>query len=66
MAEGKKHWIEDAVQKPGSLSAAAKRAGKTTAEYTDEHADDAGRTGRRARLAAMLLGLAKKTEKGKK
>ena len=66
MAEKKNHWIQNAIEKPGSLSAAAKRAGKTTAEYAGEHADDQCKTGRRARLAEMLLGLRKKTEKGKK
>lgn len=54
-----KHWIQEAIRKPGSLSAAAKRAGKTTAEYAEEHVDDRGKTGRRARLAEMLLGLHK-------
>ncbi len=66
MAEKKNHWIQNAIEKPGSLSASAKRAGKTTAEYSKAHAEDAGKAGRRARLAEMLLGLRKKNEKGKK
>ena len=28
-----KKWIQDAIKKPGSLTAAAKRAGKSIAEY---------------------------------
>lgn len=66
MAEKTKHWIQDAIGKPGSLAAAAKRAGKTTAEYAEEHADDSGKTGRRARLAEMLLKLRKKSGEDKK
>jgi hypothetical protein len=41
-----KHWIEDAIRKPGAEKKAAKRA--------DE---DSGKAGRRARLAETLMKL---------
>tara|TARA_R100001440_G_scaffold37685_2_gene57150 strand:+ start:1386 stop:1655 length:270 start_codon:yes stop_codon:yes gene_type:complete len=30
-----KNWIKDAIKKPGSLTAAAKRAGKSISEYCE-------------------------------
>jgi hypothetical protein len=52
-----KDWIKGAVKKPRSFSAAAKHAGKATAESAEE-TDDA--PGKRARLAATLMKLRKK------
>jgi hypothetical protein len=60
MTQRKKHWIEGAIAHAGSLSAAAKRAGKSTEEFAEEHDSDSGKTGRRARLAETLMRLAKK------
>jgi hypothetical protein len=57
-----KQWIEGAIKYPGSFSAAAKKAGKSVAEYAQEKASAAGKLGRRARLAETLMGL----NKGKK
>jgi hypothetical protein len=57
-----KEWIQNAIKKPGSFSAAAKRAGKSTAEYAQEQEYAKGKLGKRARLAEMLMGL----NKGKK
>ncbi|HEV2275622.1 MAG TPA: hypothetical protein VGR96_15730 [Acidobacteriaceae bacterium] len=58
----KAHWIQKAIEPKdeGEFSKAAKRAGKTTAEYAEEHAGDAGKKGRQARLAEILMKLRKK------
>jgi hypothetical protein len=56
----KKHWIQDAIKKPGAESAAAKRAGMSTAEYAEKHNEDPGKAGKRARLAETLMKLRKK------
>lgn len=56
----KTDWIKNAVRHPGVFSAAAKRAGKTTHEYAEEHKNDKGILGRRARLALTLAGLRRK------
>jgi hypothetical protein len=50
----KTHWIEKAIKKPGSFSAAAKRAGESTEEYAHEKDSAPGKLGRRARLAEEL------------
>lgn len=55
-----KNWMKDAVKKPGSFSAAAKRAGKSTAEYAQEKKDAPGKTGQRARLAITFSKMRKK------
>jgi hypothetical protein len=57
-----KHWIEKAIKKPGSFKEQAERAGENTAEFAGEHEDASGKTGRRARLAELLLKMRK--EKG--
>lgn len=48
------NWMKDAVKKPGSLRAAAKKSGKSTSEFADEHKHDSGKTGQRARLAEIF------------
>lgn len=50
----KKHWIKGAIKHPGSLTAAAKKAGESTHEYAEQHKHDKGKTGKRARLALTL------------
>jgi hypothetical protein len=50
----KKNWIKGAVKHPGAEKAAAKRAGESTHEYMEEHKDDPGTAGRRARLGLTL------------
>jgi hypothetical protein len=55
-----KNWIKKAIKKRGSFSAAAKRAGKSTAEYAEEKDGAPGVTGKRARLAETLMKLRKK------
>lgn len=55
-----KNWIKKAIKKPGSFSTAAKRAGKSTAEFAEEHDDNSGKLGKRARLAETLMKLRKK------
>jgi hypothetical protein len=57
-----KYWIEKAIKKPGSFKTQAEHAGERTAEFASEHEDAPGKTGRRARLAELLLKMRK--EKG--
>lgn len=49
------NWIQGAIKKPGSLRNAAKRSGMSTAAYARKHKGDAGKTGKRARLALTLM-----------
>ncbi len=56
MAE-KKKWISGAIKKPGSLRAAAKRAGESTRQFAQSHKHDSGKTGSRSRLALTLMGM---------
>ena len=53
----KKNWIAGAIKHPGSLRAAAAKAGQSTKQYAAAHANDSGTTGRRARLAETLMGM---------
>ena len=55
-----KYWIEKAIKKPGSFKTQAERAGEST--RSQQHEDAPGKTGRRARLAELLLKMRK--EKG--
>jgi len=48
------NWIKGAIKHPGAMTAAAKRAGETNAEYEQQHKHDSGKAGRRARLALTL------------
>jgi hypothetical protein len=57
-----KHWIETVIKKPGSFKKQAEHAGESTAEFASEREDASGKTGRRARLAELLLKMRK--EKG--
>jgi hypothetical protein len=43
-------WEQDAVTHPGAEKRAAALAGKSVHAYMDEHKDDPGTAGRRARL----------------
>lgn len=49
-----KNWIAGAIKKPGAMTAAAKREGKSTSEYIKSHEHDSGKAGKRARLAKTL------------
>lgn len=53
------HFIEGAIKKKGSLRAAAKRAGKSTRAFAEQHKHDSGKTGERSRLAITLMGMHK-------
>jgi hypothetical protein len=50
----KKHWISKAIKHPGAERKAAKRAGKSTREYMEEHKNSKGTAGKRARLGLTL------------
>mgnify|MGYP003348865826 FL=1 len=54
-----KNWIAGAIKHPGALTRAAKRAGESTSEYEQQHKNDPGKAGKRARLAITLKGLNK-------
>jgi hypothetical protein len=56
-----KHWIEDAIRKPGAEKKAAKRTGMSSEDYVETHDEDSGKAGRRARLAETLMNLRGKT-----
>jgi len=53
-------WMQGVKEKmkskgtEGKFSAAAKRAGKSTSEFTREHLHSSGKVGKRARLAAAF------------
>lgn len=49
-----KKWIAAAIKKPGAMTAAAKREGKSTSEYIKSHEHEGGKAGQRARLAKTL------------
>ena len=61
-----KNWIKDAIVKPGSLTATAKKAGAFKADGTiskawlHEKASEGGKIGQRARLALTLSKMKKK------
>lgn len=55
-----KHWIAGAIRKPGSFTREAQAAGKSVAEFAQEHKGDSGTTGRRARLAIVLRRMKKR------
>jgi hypothetical protein len=58
-------WMQDESNREekagtkGVFSAAAAKAGKSTAEYANEHAGDSGKLGKRARLAKAFMGARK-------
>lgn len=52
-----KHWIQNAISKPGAMTATAKRAGESNSAYEQQHKGDSGKAGQRARLALTLKGL---------
>lgn len=54
-----KHFIQDAIKKPGAMTNAAKREGVSNAAYEQEHKGDSGKAGQRARFALTLKGLHK-------
>lgn len=57
----KKKWIQDAIQKPGSLRKAlgVKKGEKIPAEKLEKAAKAPGKLGQRARLAQTLKGFKK-------
>jgi hypothetical protein len=58
----KKNWMaaeskrEEHAGTKGAFSGAAARAGKSTAAFAEEHANDSGKLGRRARMAKAFMG----------
>ena len=56
----KKHWIAGAIKHPGAMTAAAKREGVSNSQYEQEHKNDKGTSGERARAAITLKHMRKK------
>lgn len=54
-----KHWIQDAIKKPGALTKTAHAAGQSPMSFASKHKHDSGKTGQRARFALVLKGLNK-------
>lgn len=55
-----KNWIKGAIRHPGAMTAAAKREGVSNSQYEQEHKNDKGTSGKRARLAITLSKMRKK------
>lgn len=55
-----KKFIKKAIKHPGAEKAAAARAGESTQSYMQEHKNDKGTAGKRARLGLTLTKLARK------
>ncbi len=55
----RRKWIQAMHMKKGAMTAQAKKAGMSPMAFAHEHEHDKGTTGRRARLALTLRGLAK-------
>lgn len=55
-----KNWIKGAIRHPGAMTAAAKREGVSNSQYEQEHKNDSGTAGKRARLAITLSKMRKK------
>lgn len=49
------NWIAGAIKKPGALTAQAKKAGESPMKFAAAHKHDSGKTGKRARLAELLM-----------
>lgn len=49
-----KKWMQDLHIKKGAMTEAAKREGVSNSEYEQEHKDDSGKAGKRARLALVF------------
>lgn len=54
-----KNWIAGAIKHPGVEKRAAAKAGMSTQAYMQEHKNDSGTAGRRARLGLTLSGMNK-------
>jgi len=49
-----KNWIAGSIKRPGALTAKAKKAGESVAEFAQEHKHASGLTGQQAREAITL------------
>lgn len=54
------NWMKGAVKHPGSFTAEAQAAGKSVSEYAQEKKHAKGTLGKRARLALVFEGEARK------
>jgi len=55
-----KHWIKAAIKHPGVEKRAAAKAGESTHAYLEQHKNDSGAAGKRARLGLTLSAMRKK------
>ena len=51
------NWIAGAIKHPGAMTKAAKAEGVSNSKDEQAHKHDAGKAGKRARLALTLKGL---------
>ncbi len=56
----KSNWIKKGDKHPGKFAAAAKRAGKSTAEYAQEKKHAGGTLGKEANFAANAMAAGRK------
>ncbi|HVB35373.1 MAG TPA: hypothetical protein VNJ52_13515 [Patescibacteria group bacterium] len=51
-----KHWIQNAVKRPGALTRKARRLRETPMQFAETHAHAPGLAGREARFALVAQG----------
>ena len=56
-------FIQKAIKRPGALTRKAKRAGKSTQAFAEEHKHDSGKTGEEARFDINVLRKASRNKK---
>ena len=49
------NFIKSAIKHPGALTAQAKKAGESPMAFAKSHVHSPGKTGKRARLAELLM-----------
>lgn len=60
VAVATKHFIQDAIKRPGALTRKAQKSGMSVSAYAQKHKHDSGLTGQQARFALVLKQLRRK------
>lgn len=58
-AKGSKNFIKKAIKRPGALTAKAKAAGMSVAQYAKSHAHEGGQAGEESRFYRTVLARAR-------
>lgn len=66
MAKGKKNFIKGAIKRPGAFTKAAKKAGKSIAEYARDVTKKGSHAGSRLQKEAVLAKTLRKIAKKRK